>query len=63
MTHFMGDATTFCWAVDNAIRSESASNLGASPPHSFTSVVDNALRSSSASEANFRPSFTSGWTM
>jgi len=59
MAHFMGDATSFCWAVDSAISSESASNLGASPPHSFTSVVDNALRSSSASEANFLPSFTS----
>ncbi|XP_027923253.1 putative serine/threonine-protein kinase-like protein CCR3 [Vigna unguiculata] len=53
------DATSFGWAVDNAIRSETASNLGASPAHSFASVVDYALRSSSASEADLHPSFGS----
>jgi len=42
--------TSFCWAVDSAIRSETASNSGSSPVHSFASVVDYALRSSSASE-------------
>ncbi|QCD98591.1 hypothetical protein DEO72_LG6g3313 [Vigna unguiculata] len=47
MTHLM---TSFCWAVDSAIRSETASNSGSSPVHSFASVVDYALRSSSASE-------------
>jgi len=56
--------TSFCWAVDSAIRSETASNLGASPAHSFASVVDYALRSSSASEPDLGtsrvPSFGSG---
>ncbi|KAH1260474.1 putative wall-associated receptor kinase-like 13 [Glycine max] len=42
---------SFSWAVDSAIRSdesETASNLGASPAHSFGSVLDSAIRSSSA---------------
>ena len=44
---------SFSWAVDSAIRSdesETASNLGASPAHSFGSVLDSAIRSSSASD-------------
>ncbi|XP_027938788.1 putative serine/threonine-protein kinase-like protein CCR3 [Vigna unguiculata] len=64
MAYFISDPTSFCWAVDSAIRSETASSLGASPPHSFASVVDYALRSSCASEADFGtsrvPSFGSG---
>ncbi|KOM39595.1 hypothetical protein LR48_Vigan03g297700 [Vigna angularis] len=57
----MGDATSFCSAVDSAIRSETASGFGASPPHSFSSVVDYALRSSCASEADFRTSRVSSF--
>lgn len=44
---------SFSWAVDSAIRSdesETTSNLGASPAHSFGSVLDSAIRSSSASD-------------
>ncbi|XP_068475308.1 putative serine/threonine-protein kinase-like protein CCR3 [Phaseolus vulgaris] len=46
------DARSFSWAVDSAIASESASNLGESRVHSFASVVDGAIRSSTASEAD-----------
>jgi len=54
MAHITDDATSFGWLVDSAIRSETASNSGASHPHSFASVVDYAMRSSCASEADFR---------
>ncbi|XP_052729518.1 putative serine/threonine-protein kinase-like protein CCR3 [Vigna angularis] len=61
MARYMGDATSFWSAVDSPIRSETASNFGASPPHSFASVVDYALRSSCASEADFRTSRVSSF--
>ncbi|XP_027936171.1 putative serine/threonine-protein kinase-like protein CCR3 [Vigna unguiculata] len=50
------DARSFSWAVDGAIASESASDMGESCVRSFSSVVDSAIRSSSATEADFETS-------
>ncbi|CAJ1860018.1 unnamed protein product [Sphenostylis stenocarpa] len=50
------DATTFSWAVDSAIWSESTSNMGESRVHSFASVVDSAIRSSTDTEADLETS-------
>ncbi|XP_020216535.1 putative serine/threonine-protein kinase-like protein CCR3 [Cajanus cajan] len=36
---------SYSWRVDSAIRSETASILGASPLHTFSSLVDSAIRS------------------
>ncbi|KAL2567781.1 hypothetical protein GLYMA_18G026900v4 [Glycine max] len=50
------DARSFSWAVDSAIKSETASILGESRIHSFCSVVDNAIRSRTASDLGTSPS-------
>ena len=50
------DAKSFSWAVDSAIKSETASISGESRIHSFCSVVDNAIRSRTASDLGTSPS-------
>ena len=50
------DAKSFSWAVDSAIKSETASISGESRIHSFSSVVDNAIRSRTASDLGTSPS-------
>ncbi|KAK7385108.1 hypothetical protein VNO78_30819 [Psophocarpus tetragonolobus] len=44
---------SFQETVDSAIRSETASEFGASPDHSFDSLLDTAIRSSNGSAGDF----------